>query len=116
MKKDSNGILRFSALVLSALTLAAAGGLRAAPHQTPAEPQVLGNAVLNGAIQFDVSPALGTLVPDAPAQRDVRLMHKPMQPKLQRVHECPTKPGRNGAQRRPVGDLSCRECHYRPQL
>ena len=31
MKKDSNGILRFSALVLSALTLAAAGGLRAAP-------------------------------------------------------------------------------------
>lgn len=78
MEKSSYGILRFSLSVLSALTLAAPSGLRAAPHQTPAEPQVLSNAVVNGPIQFDVSATLGALVSDAPAQQGVRLMHKPM--------------------------------------
>jgi hypothetical protein len=77
MEKTSNGILLFSAAVLSALTLAVPSGLRAAP-------QVLSNAVANGPIQVDVSAALGALVSEAPAQQGVRLMHKPMQPKLQR--------------------------------
>jgi len=77
MEKTSNGILLFSAAVLSALTLAVPSGLRAAP-------QVLNNAVANGPIQVDVSAALGALVSEAPAQQGVRLMHKPMQPKLQR--------------------------------
>jgi hypothetical protein len=83
MERNIKGILRFSLSVLSALTLAAPSGVRAAPHQTPAEPQVLSNAVMNGPIQFDVSATLGALA-DAPAQEGVRLMHKPMQPKLQR--------------------------------
>ena len=75
MKKASNGILWFSAAVLSAL--AVPSGLRAAP-------QVLSNAVANGPNQFDVSAPLGALVSNAPAQQGARLMHKPMQPKLQR--------------------------------
>jgi hypothetical protein len=77
MEKASNGILWFSAAVLSALTLAVPSGLRAAP-------QVLSNAIANGPNQFDVSAPLGALVSEAPAQQGVRLMHKPMQPKLQR--------------------------------
>ena len=74
MEKASNGILWFSAAVLSALTLAVPSGLRAAP-------QVLSNAIANGPNQFDVSAPLGALVSEAPAQQGVRLMHKPMQPK-----------------------------------
>ena len=83
MKENSTRILSFSAAVLSALILAAPNGLRAAPHQTPAEPQVLTNAVVNEPIQFDVSPQLGELVSGAQVQQSVGvgLMHKPLQPK-----------------------------------
>ena len=79
--KDFKRILSFSAAVLSALTLAAPSGLRAAPHQTPAEPQVLSNAVANEPMRFDLSPQLGELVSGAQVQQGVRLMHKPLQPK-----------------------------------
>jgi hypothetical protein len=76
-------ILSFSAAVLSALTLAAPSGLGAAPHQTPAEPQVVSNAVANEPMKFDVSPQLGELVSGARVQQavSVALMHKPLQPK-----------------------------------
>jgi hypothetical protein len=83
MKENGKRILFFSAAVLSALILAAPSGLRAAPHQTPAEPQVLTNAVVNEPMQFDASPQLGELVSEARVQQGVGvgLMHKPLQPK-----------------------------------
>jgi hypothetical protein len=76
MKEKSKRILSFSAAVLSALTLAAPSGVRAAP-------QVLSNAVANQPIHFDVSPALGVLASEALVQQGVAvgLMHKPLQPK-----------------------------------
>jgi hypothetical protein len=83
MKENRNRFLSFSAAVLCALSLAAASALRAAPHQTPAAPQVLSNAVANGPIQLDVSPQLGELVSGAQVQQVVRVgfTHKPLQPK-----------------------------------
>src|SRR5271167_690965 len=89
MKENNRRILSFSAAVLSALTLTAPSGLRAAPHQTPAEPQVLSNAVANEPIRFDVSPTLVELASQAPAQQGVVLMHKPLQPKLQQFTLAP---------------------------
>jgi hypothetical protein len=83
MKEPSKRTLSFSAAVLSALTLAAPTGVRAAPHQTPIEPQVLSNAVVNEPIQFDVSPPLAELQTAGPAQQGVRVMHAPMRPKPQ---------------------------------
>jgi hypothetical protein len=77
MKGNSKRIFCFSTAILFALTLAAPSGARAAP-------QVLSNAVANQPIHFDVSPALGALASEASAQQSVGLMHKPMQPKLQR--------------------------------
>jgi hypothetical protein len=86
MTKNNKRILCFSVAVLSVLTLAAVSGLRAAPEQTPTEPQVLSNAVVNEPIQFDVTPPLAELVTGAlgqqEAQQDVRLKHAPMAPKL----------------------------------
>jgi hypothetical protein len=83
MKENRKRIWSFSAAVLSALILAAPSGLRAAPHQIPAEPQVLSNAVANEPMQFDVSPRLGELVSGARVQQGVGvgLMHKPLKPK-----------------------------------
>jgi hypothetical protein len=86
MKKNNNGILCFSVAVLSALILAAPSGLRAEPQQTPTEPQVLSNAVVNEPIQFDVSRPLAQLLREAPAQQQGdRVTHAPMQPKLQQL-------------------------------
>jgi hypothetical protein len=85
MKNNNKRILGFSVAVLSALILVAPSGLRAAPQQTPSQPQVLSNAVANEPIQFDVSPPLAELLKEAPAQQGVRLMHAPMKPKLQQL-------------------------------
>ena len=78
-------ILCFSVAVLSVLILAALSGLRAAPLQTPTEPQVLSNAIVNEPIQFDVSPPLVELAMETPAQQGVRLKHAPRGPKLQQL-------------------------------
>ncbi|HEV3240372.1 MAG TPA: hypothetical protein VG429_08200 [Casimicrobiaceae bacterium] len=96
MKENRERILSFSVAALSALTLAAPNGLRAAPHQAPAEPQVLSNAVANEPIQFDVSPKLRALVSEAPAQQD-RLTHAPLLPKLQPSTVAPLSEGAKAA-------------------
>jgi hypothetical protein len=83
MKKNNKRILCFSVAVLTALILAAPSGLRAAPQQTPTEPQVLSNAVVNQPIHFDVSRPLTELLTETPAQQGVRQMHAPLKPKLQ---------------------------------
>ena len=89
MKENRRRILSFSAAALSALILAAPSGLRAAPHETPPEPQVLSNAVANEPIRFDVSPPLAELVTAAPTQQSVGLVHKPLQPKLSQLMLAP---------------------------
>src|SRR5271168_589836 len=85
MKKNNKTILRFSVAVVSALILAPLCGLPAAAQQTPTQPQVLSNAVVNQPMQFDVSPALAELATEAPASQGVHLMHAPMLPKLQQL-------------------------------
>ena len=85
MKKNNQKILCFSVAVLSALILAALCGLPATAQQTPTKPKVLSNAVVNEPIRFDVSPPLAELVTKAPAQQGVRVVHAPMQPKLERL-------------------------------
>jgi hypothetical protein len=97
MKKNNKRILCFAVAVLSALILAAPSGLRAEPQQTPTEPQVLSNAVVNEPIQFDVSPPLGALLTAAPAQQGVGLMHAPMRPKLQQLTGAQQNPGAGAA-------------------
>ncbi len=77
MKGNGKRIFCFSVAIVSALTLSAPSYVRAAP-------QVLSNAVANEPVHFDVSPMLGALVSQAPAPQGAGLMHKPMQPKLQR--------------------------------
>ena len=79
--------------VLSALIFAAPNGLRAAPQQAPAAPQVLSNAVANEPIHFDVSPPLAELATAAPAQQSVGLMHAPLLPKLQQLTVAPQSHG-----------------------
>jgi hypothetical protein len=69
----------FSMPVLSALSLAALCSHGATVQQTP---QVLGNAVVNESIQFDVSRPLVDLVMQAAAQQATVVMHPPMRPKL----------------------------------
>jgi hypothetical protein len=85
MKKNNKRILCFSVAGLSTLILAALSGLPAAAQQTPTEPKVLSNAVVNEPIQFDVSPPLAELVREAPAQQGFRMMHAPKRPKLQQL-------------------------------
>ena len=77
MKGNGKRVFCFSAAILSMLTLAA-------PSCVWAAPQVLSNAVANEPVRFDVSPTLGALVSQAPAQQGAGLMHKPKQPKPQR--------------------------------
>src|ERR1700688_331214 len=84
MKKNDKRIFFFS-VVLSALILAVLCGLPAAAQQTPAQPQVLRNAVSNQAIHFDVSPPLGERLAQVPAAGGVRTMHAPRQPKMQQL-------------------------------
>jgi hypothetical protein len=96
MKENRKRILYFSAAVLSALTLPAPSGVRAAPHQAPAEPQVLSNAVANGPIQFDVSLPL-TLLTEATTQQGDRLTHTPLLPKLGPLTVAPLKQGAKAA-------------------
>lgn len=85
MKKNNKRILCFSVAVVSALILAAPSGLRAAPQQTPAEPEVLSNAVVNEPIQFDVSPQLSEMLAQAAPQGGFRVTHAPRMPKLDRL-------------------------------
>ena len=72
--------------LLSVLILVALWGIPASAQQTPTQPQVLGNAVANAPIQFDVSRPLAQLLREAPAQQQGdRVTHAPMQPKLQQL-------------------------------
>jgi hypothetical protein len=82
MKGTGKRFFCFSTAILSALILAAPSAVRAAP-------EVLSNAVANGPIHFDVSPALVELVTAGPAQQGVVSMHKPLQPKLQQFTLAP---------------------------
>jgi hypothetical protein len=84
MKNDKRSLC-FSVAIVSGLILAAAWGLPAAAQQTPVQPQVLSNAVVNEAMQFDVSPPLGELLKETPAYQGSRLIHAPMLPKLRQL-------------------------------
>jgi hypothetical protein len=79
-------IFRFLAMCttsLSVLCLTVICVVQAWAQQTTSQPQVLGNAVVNQAIHFDVSPPLAEMAMEAPAQRSARVMHAPMRTKLQ---------------------------------
>jgi hypothetical protein len=81
--KKSKRISWCSAAVLSTLILAALWGLPAAAQQTATRPQVLGNAVANEPIQFDVSRPLAVLATEVPAQQQgAYVTHPPLYPKL----------------------------------
>ena len=90
MKGNSKRVFCFSAAILSALTLAAPSGVRAAP-------QVLTNAVANEPIQFDVSPELRALVSEATARAGDRLTHAPLLPKVQPLTVAPLSNGAKAA-------------------
>ena len=85
MKKNNKRSLCCTVAVVSALILAPPSGLRAAPQQTPAEPEVLSNAVVNEPIQFDVSPQLSEMLAQAAPQGGFRVTHAPRMPKLDRL-------------------------------
>jgi hypothetical protein len=91
MKKNHNGSSCFSVTVVS--TLALLSGLRAAAQQTPAEPQVLSNAVVNGPIQFDVSSPLAALLTGASAQQGAAATHAPKKPKMPKLTGAPQSYG-----------------------
>ena len=97
--KDGKRILRFSAAVLSALILAALHGLPAAAQQTPTGPQVLGNAVANGPIHFDVSRPIAELPAEAPAQQQGDVVtHTPLlKPTLQQLTSAQLSPSASTA-------------------
>ena len=84
MKSDKRSLC-CSVAVVSGLILASLCGLRAAAQQTPVQPQVLGNAVVNEPMQFDVSPPLGELLKETPTYQGSRLIHAPMLPKLRQL-------------------------------
>jgi hypothetical protein len=76
-------VFRFLAVCSIGLALCR---LPAAAQQAANQPQVLGNAVANAPIQFDVSRPLAELVREAPAQQGgTYVTHPPMQPKLQQL-------------------------------
>jgi len=85
MKKSSKRMFRSSVAIVFTLILSALCGLPAAAQQTPTQPQVLSNAVVNKPMQFDVSRPLAELATEAPAQPGIRLKHAPRQPKLQQL-------------------------------
>jgi hypothetical protein len=85
MQKSSTGILWSSVAVLSALSVVALCGLPASAEQTAAHPQVLRNAVVNEAVQFDVSEPLSEMA-QAPAQAGIGVaVHPMLQPKLNKL-------------------------------
>jgi hypothetical protein len=77
--------LAMCTISLSVLCLAVTCAVPAAAQQTSTQPQVLSNAVANQPMQFDVSPPLAELANEAPALQVLRMMHAPMQPKLQQL-------------------------------
>ena len=83
MRNDRKRIQCFLVCTLAALFLAV---MRTAPAAAQVQPQVLGNAVVKEPIHFDVSPPLGQLLTQAPAQHGGRrVTHPPLQPKLGRL-------------------------------
>lgn len=68
---------------LCVLCLTVICAVPACAQQTPSQPQVLSNAVVNQAIHFDVSPPLAEMAVEAPSQQSVHVMHAPKRPKLQ---------------------------------
>jgi hypothetical protein len=85
VRKNSNRILWFPVAALSALSVIALCGLPASAAQASAQPQVLRNAVVNEAIQFDVSEPLREMA-QAPTQAGVGVsVHPMLQPKLQKL-------------------------------
>ena len=116
MKKNDKRISCFSMAVLSALILAALCGLPGAAQQTPTQPQVLSNAVVNEPIHFDVSSPLAELLTTAPAQQGVRVMHAPRMPKLEQLKGA--QQSQVGGQRQPLPSVHRppHQRHYRPGL
>jgi len=94
LKNNRRG-LWLSAVVQSALTVAALHGLPAAAQQTTTAPQVLSNAVSSQPIHFDVSPPLAGLAAGAPAQPlGEYVTHAPLlKPKLQQLTSAPQSQG-----------------------
>ena len=82
-------ILRFLAMCtvsFSVLCLAVICAVPAWAQQKPSQPKVLSNAVVNQPVSFDVSRPLAEVLREAPAPlQSTRLMHRPMQPKVQHL-------------------------------
>ena len=86
MKNENIGISRYSVALGCAFSLAILCTFPATAQSTATEPQVLGDAVANGPVQFDASPALTALLSqDSVSQASVaqgrRVMQAPMKPK-----------------------------------
>ncbi len=69
-------------VVLGSLAMFSGHRTNAQPQGTPAQPQVLTNAVVNEPLQFDVSPPLRDLPVEVSPAGGVELMHPPLRPKL----------------------------------
>src|ERR1019366_6307352 len=81
-------IFRFLAMCrvsLSVLCLAVICAVPAWSQQTPSQPHVLSNAVMNEPIHFDVSSPLSGALLTAPAQQGDRVTHAPRLPKLSKL-------------------------------
>jgi len=82
MNNNRKRIPYFVVRAFAALCLAAIGAL---PAAAKAQPEVLSNAVVREPIHFDVSPPLTELLTQVPAQQGTRVMHPPLQPKLDKL-------------------------------
>lgn len=84
MRDDRKRISMFIVSTLSVLCLAFMCTVPVAAQAGP-QPQVLSNAVVNQPLQFDISPPLRDLAAKAPAPQGVRVIHRPLQPKLDKL-------------------------------
>jgi hypothetical protein len=86
MEKSSKTISWISVAVLSAISVAALCSLPVSAEQTAAQPHVLRNAVVNEAVQFDVSEPLSEMA-QVPVQAGVGVaVHPMLQPKLHKLN------------------------------
>jgi hypothetical protein len=86
MMNENIGISWYSVALSCAFSLAILCTFPAAAQSTATEPQVLGNAVANGPVQFDASPGLTALLNQASVNQasvapSTRVMQAPMKPK-----------------------------------
>lgn len=85
MGKSIKGTLWFPAVVVSALGVAALYTLPVTAEQAAAQPQVLRGAVMNEAVQFDVSEPLSEMAQASPPAGMRVVVHPMLQPKLNKL-------------------------------